>query len=133
VDGAPQPPPRVVVPRWVQLVLLPIALLGLWALARAAGKVLLIFIVAAVIALILNPAVAFLQRSRIPRGLAVLGVYLAFFTTLAGIGFLLANPISNQVDRFTRDLPHITREANKRIASLQRNLDKHGLHVHLVK
>jgi len=121
------------VPRWVQLVLLPIALLGLWALARAAGKVLLIFIVAAVIALILNPAVAFLQRSRLPRGLAVLAVYLAFFLTLAGVGFALANPISNQVDKFTRDLPHITREANKQIASLQRTLDKHGLHVHLVK
>ena len=39
-------PPRVVVPRWVQLVLLPLALLALWALAKAAGKVLLIFIVA---------------------------------------------------------------------------------------
>ena len=132
-DAAAQPPQRVVVPRWVQLVLLPIALLAIWALARAAGKVLLIFIVAAVIALILNPAVAFLQRSRLPRGLAVLAVYLAFFLTLAGVGFALANPISNQVDRFTHDLPHITREANKRIASLQRTLDKHGLHVHLVK
>src|SRR5437764_689650 len=73
------------------------------------------------------------RRRACPRGRAVLAVYLAFFTTLAGIGLLLANPISNQVDRFTRDLPHITREANKRIASLQRNLDKHGLHVHLVK
>ncbi len=40
-------PPRVVVPRWVQLVLLPISLLALWALARAAGKVLLVFVVAA--------------------------------------------------------------------------------------
>ena len=63
-------PPRAVVPRWVQLVLLPIALLALWALAKAAGKVLLIFIVAALIALILNPAVAFLQRRGLPRGLA---------------------------------------------------------------
>ena len=132
-DAAAQPPKRVVVPRWVQLVLLPLALLGMWALARAAGKVLLIFIVAAVIALILNPAVAFLQRSRLPRGLAVLAVYLAFFLTLAGVGFALANPISNQVDKFTRDLPHITHEANKQIASLQRTLDKHGVHVHLVK
>ena len=61
-------PPRVVVPRWVQLVLLPIALLALWALAKAAGKVLLIFIVAALIALILNPAVAFLQRRGFPAG-----------------------------------------------------------------
>ena len=34
--AAPVPP--VVVPRWVQLVLLPLALLGLWALARAAGR-----------------------------------------------------------------------------------------------
>jgi predicted PurR-regulated permease PerM len=66
--------PRVVVPRWVQLVALPLALLALWALARAAGKVLVVFVVAALIALILNPAVAFLQRSRLPRGLAVLAV-----------------------------------------------------------
>ena len=43
---APPSPPRVVVPRWVQLVMLPLAVLALWALARAAGKVLLIFIVA---------------------------------------------------------------------------------------
>ena len=33
-----RPGPPVVVPRWVQLVLLPLALLGLWALARAAGR-----------------------------------------------------------------------------------------------
>ncbi len=126
-------PPRVVVPRWVQLVLLPVALLGCWALAKAAGKVLVIFIVAGVIALILNPAVAFLQRSRFPRGLAVLAVYLAFFLTLAGIGFLLANPISDQVRTFTNNLPHIVDEANKKIATFQGELNQHGLHVELVK
>jgi hypothetical protein len=49
--------PPVVVPRWVQLVLLPIALLALWALARAAGTVLLVLVIAGVIALILNPLV----------------------------------------------------------------------------
>jgi predicted PurR-regulated permease PerM len=95
--------------------------------------VLLIFIVAAVIALILNPAVAFLQRSRLPRGLAVLAVYLAFFLTLTGIGVLLANPISNQVRTFTRNLPTIVKEANKRIATFQNELDKQGIHLHLVK
>jgi predicted PurR-regulated permease PerM len=128
-----KPPPRVVVPRWVQLVLLPIGLLGLWALARASGKVLLLFIVAAVIALILNPAVAFLQRSRLPRGLAVLAVYLAFFLTLSGIGVLLANPISNQVKTFTHNLPTLRNEANKQIATLERELDKQGIHLGLVK
>jgi predicted PurR-regulated permease PerM len=131
--AAPVEPPRVVIPRWVQLVLLPIALLAAWALARASGKVLLLFVVAGVIALILNPAVAFLQRSRLPRGLAVLSVYLAFFLTLTGIGFLLANPISNQVRAFTHNLPHIVNEANRAIAELQSYLNNHGIHVHLVK
>src|SRR6202035_4066900 len=126
-------PPRVLVPRWVQLVLLPLALLALWALARAAGKVLLVFVVAALIALILNPLVAFLQqRTRFPRGLAVLAVYLAFFLTLAGVGFLLANPISNQVRTFTGNLPHIVNEANSQIESFQGYLNKHGIHAKLV-
>jgi len=123
--------PRVIVPRWVQLVLLPLALIALWALAKAAGKVLVIFVVAGLIALILNPAVAFLHRARLPRGLAVLAVYVAFFLTLAGIGFLLANPISDQVRTFVHNLPHIVDEANKRLATFQDELNEHGFHVHL--
>jgi predicted PurR-regulated permease PerM len=139
-DSAPAPadrseigPRRVIVPRWVQLVLLPLALLAVWALAKAAGKVLLIFIIAGVIALILNPAVDLVQRPRVPRGLAVLAVYLAFFLALTGIGFLLANPISDQVRTFTNNLPHIVNEANKEIGTLQTELDKHGIHLKLVK
>jgi predicted PurR-regulated permease PerM len=132
-ESPPAQPARAIVRRWVQLVLLPLALLALWELAKAAGKVLLIFIVAAVIALILNPLVAFVQRPRIPRGLAVLVVYLAFFLTLVGIGFLLANPIADQVRTFTHNLPHIVNEANQRIATFQSELNHHGLHVEIVK
>jgi predicted PurR-regulated permease PerM len=126
-------PPRVVVPRWIQLVLLPLALLAAWALAKAAGKVLLIFIVAGIIALILNPAVAFLQRSRLPRSLAVLAVYLAFFLTLAGIGVLLANPVSNQVKSFTHSLPHLVDEANVTIIRFQGDLKQVGIHARLAE
>ena len=57
----------VVVPRWIQLVVLPLAILGAWALLRAAGPVTLLFVVAALIALLLNPFVAFLQRARACR------------------------------------------------------------------
>ena len=74
--------------------LLPLALLGLWALARAAGTVLLILIVASIVALIVNPLVRMLERRRLPRGLAILAVYLGGVAVLVGIGFLLANPIS---------------------------------------
>ena len=131
-ERAAAEPPRVVVPRWVQLVLLPLALLALWALAKAAGKVLLMFIVAGLIALILNPAVAFVQRARLPRGLAVLAVYLAFFLSLAGIGLLLANPISDQVRSFSHNVPHIVEEANKTIAERANGRSTAtGLHVKL--
>ena len=120
-------------PRWVQLVLLPLALVALWAIAKAAGKVLLLFIIAGLIALILNPAVAMIHRERIPRGLAVLAVYLAFFVTLAGVGFLLANPISHQVQKFSNSLPSLEREANKQLLEAERFLNKHGIHVKIVK
>ena len=135
----PQPPPseeeveRVVVPRWIQLVALPLMLLLGWALLRAAARVVLLFVIAALIALILNPAVAFIQRGRVPRGLAVLAVYLAFFLSLAGLGVLLANPISNQVRNFSRNVPHIVSSANKRLADLQKSLNKQGIHVTFIK
>jgi predicted PurR-regulated permease PerM len=126
-------PTRTVIARWVQLAVLPIALLAAWALASVASAVLVLFIVAGLIALILNPAVAFLQRRRLPRGLAVLAVFLGFFVALAGIGFLVANPISNQVKTFSNNLPNLVDEANKQIASFQKELNKSGVHVHLVK
>jgi putative heme transporter len=126
-------PPRVVVARWVQLVALPLALLAAWALARAAGKVLVVFVVAALIALILNPAVALLQRSRLPRGLAVFVVYLAFFLTLTGIGFLLANPIVHQAQSFSRNLPTLGNEANQTLANIQSWLKGNGIDFEFIK
>jgi putative heme transporter len=131
--GEAAEPPRTVVPRWVQLVLLPLILIALWAIAKAAGKVLVLFIVAALIALILNPIVAFVQRGRMPRGLAVLAVYVAFFLVLTGIGLLVANPIADQVAAFSHNVPHLVDEANETLEDLQRTLDKSGVHVTIVK
>src|SRR5437870_5324333 len=93
IEGVRRPVAPVVVPRWIQLVLLPIALLALWALARAAGPVLLILLAASTTALILNPLLKMLQRRGTPRGLAILVVYLAFFAALGGLGVLLSDPL----------------------------------------
>ncbi len=124
----------VVVPRWVQLVLLPIAILALWALARAAGTVLLIFTVAAVLALILNPMVAWLQRrARFPRGLAVFSVYIGLLVVFAGVGFLLANPIADQAAKFGRDVPQIIDDANSQLHDVQTYFDDKGIDVELEK
>jgi predicted PurR-regulated permease PerM len=121
------------VPRWVQLALLPVSVLAAWVVIRAAGKVVVMFIVAAIIALILNPLVSFLQRRGVRRGLAVLAVYVGFFLVVAAIAYLLAHPIANQAERFAHDVPHIVNEANRELARLQHFLDRRGIHVHLVK
>lgn len=140
-DPSPPPAPpvpagaaRVVVPRWVQLVMLPTSILALYALARSAGTVLLAFIVAAVLALILNPAVAGLQRRlRFPRGLAVFTVYVGLLLAVVGAGFLLANPIADQAGKFGRDVPRIINDANQRLHDVQTYFDDQGIDVELEK
>jgi predicted PurR-regulated permease PerM len=125
--------PPVVVPRWIQLVLLPIALLGLWALARAAGTVLLILLAASVTALILNPLVRLLRHRGLPRGLAIVSVYLGGLAILAGLGVLLSNPVSTQVSHLAADVPQFVRQANKDLVSLQKFLNNHGIKVQIEK
>ena len=126
-------PPPWVVPRWIQLVVLPLALLGLWALARASGPVLLILIAASTLALILNPVVRKMERARVPRGLAILAVYLTGVAILVGIGLLLTDPISTQITRFQNDVPHLVKQANKDLTNLQNWLNSHGIKVHIQK
>ncbi|HET6865803.1 MAG TPA: AI-2E family transporter [Solirubrobacteraceae bacterium] len=127
--GVPVAP--VVVPRWIQLVALPLALLALWALARAAGTVLLILLAASTVALILNPLVKRLVRRGLPRGLAIFVLYVGVFAFVGGLGVLLANPVSTQVSRLERDVPQYVKQANHSLASLQRWLDARGIHVQI--
>ena len=128
----PRPPARVepvVVPRWIQLVMLPLAVLALWALARAAGPVVLIFIVAAVIALILNPLVKIVRRGRMPRGLAIAVVYVGFFLAVGGAIALLVNPVANQVQSLQREFPRLIDSANASLADFQGWLDDRGIGI----
>jgi predicted PurR-regulated permease PerM len=131
LEGEPPPPAAqpVVVPRWVQLVMLPISILALWVVARAAGPVLLIFIAAAIVALILNPLVTFFQRGLRYRGLAVAAVYVGFFGFLGLAGYLAANPIADQAKSFQRDVPGIIDSANQNLADLQKWLDDKGVNL----
>jgi predicted PurR-regulated permease PerM len=119
----------VVVPRWVQLVLLPLSVLALYVMARAAGTVLLVFLVAAVIALILNPVVSLVHKGPVPRTLAVIAVYVAFFTTLVAIGFVLSGPVADQARSFQRDVPDLVDHANKALHDVQVFFDDNGIDV----
>ncbi|HEX6619653.1 MAG TPA: AI-2E family transporter [Solirubrobacteraceae bacterium] len=135
LEAEPPPPSAepVVVPRWIQLVALPLLLLLGFAVIKAAGTVVLLFVTAAVIALILNPLVAGLQRFHLPRGVAIVCVYLGFVAALAAAGVLLANPISDQVTTLRDDIPSITDSANQRLADVQDYFDRKGINVEIKK
>jgi predicted PurR-regulated permease PerM len=123
----------VVVPRWIQAVVLPLAIVGAFLLLRAAGPVALVFIVAALVALLLNPFVAMLQRAHFPRGLAVMCVLLTLIVVLAGIVAVLANPIGDQASKFSDSVPGIVDDANAELADLQDWLDDNGIDVQVAK
>jgi len=136
---APMPPGAPVtiqIPRWAQLVLLPLVLLLIWAVAGAVRHVLFLFLVALLIALLLNPLVRGLGRARVPRGMAVGLVYLAFAAVVALAILALATVVVQQtrsaahrVDNyFTADSGHPPRTgAEQDLARFQRWLDHHHL------
>ncbi|MDP9384521.1 MAG: AI-2E family transporter, partial [Actinomycetota bacterium] len=119
----------VVVPRWIQLVLLPLAILGAYGLLRAAGPITLLFIIAALIALLLNPFVTVLRRTRFPRGVAVSAVVLGLAVIVGGAGALLADPLGDQVSAFQRNVPDLVADANEGLADLQGWLDRNDVNV----
>jgi predicted PurR-regulated permease PerM len=127
---------KMVIPRWIQLVGLPLVIVGLWILAGAVRHVVFLFLVSALIALFLNPLVRGLGRMWIPRGFAVAIVYLSFAAAVALAGIALATVVvnqtksaSNRVDAYFTNAhgqPPQT-DAERDVERLQVWLDHHGL------
>jgi predicted PurR-regulated permease PerM len=97
-------PPRIQIPRWIQLVGLPLLLVLLWVFARAAGHAVFIFLVAALIALLLDPIVRGLALLRVPRGVSVALVYVSFaaalLVILVALGTVVVSQTRTAADRF---------------------------------
>jgi predicted PurR-regulated permease PerM len=127
--------PTIRVPRWVQLVGLPVGLLVIWMLAGVLGHVIFLFLAAAVIAFLLNPLVRDLQRLRLPRGVAVALAFLTFATAVAFVGLALGSIVADQTrSATTRADDYVTVEdvggktgAEQDIDRLQHWLDTHRL------
>ena len=132
----PSAPVTIEIPRWAQLALLPVLLLLIWVLAGAVRHVLFLFLVALLIALLLNPLVRGLGRARIPRGAAVALVYLLFAAAVALAILALATVVvqqtrnaSHRVDHyFTVDSGHPPKTgAEQDLGRFQGWLDRHHL------
>ena len=77
--------PTIQIPRWIQLVVLPVALLVAFLLASTLGHVLFLFLTASVIAFTLNPLVRDLTRLKVPRAPSVFVVYAIFLAVVAAL------------------------------------------------
>lgn len=130
-DGAT----RIAIPRWIQLVGLPLLLLLAWTLANTVGRAVFLFVVAGLIALLLNPMVRTLGRIWIPRGIAIGIVYLSFAAAatfcviaLATVGTDRVRSTANRVnDFFTVANSHHQTGAEHDVDRLQLWLNTHHL------
>lgn len=116
-------------PALAKLVAFAAVVVVVWILSQTIGHVLLVFIVSVILAMLLNPLVRMLRRLRIPRGLAVLMVFLGFAAAIALSIFLVIAPVQTQVEEIQRNLPAYTDQAKRQADSLQGFFDRHGIDV----
>jgi predicted PurR-regulated permease PerM len=138
---APGAAPKIQIPRWMQLVGLPLLLILAWVVAGRVVHVVFLFLVATLIALLLDPLVKAIGtigigRFRIRRGAAVALVYLAFAAALIVSIWALATVVvdqtktaANRFDTYFTE-PHgqtDQTDADRDVDRLQHWLDTHGL------
>jgi predicted PurR-regulated permease PerM len=130
------PGPTIQIPRWIQLVGLPVLLVLAFLFASTLGHVLFLFLTASVIAFMLNPLVRDLSRLKVPRALSVTIVYAIFAATvvalLIAIGAVAIDQARNaaeRIDEYATNVDSATglTEAERDIDGLQAWLDDHGL------
>jgi predicted PurR-regulated permease PerM len=133
--------PKIQIPRWMQLVGLPLLLILAWVVAGRVFHVVFLFLVATLIALLLDPlvkAIGAIQigRLRIRRGLAVTIVYLsctaALIVAIWGLATVVVDQTKTAANRFdtyftTVDGRTGQTAADRDVDRLQLWLNSHGL------
>jgi putative permease len=97
------PAKKLVVSTYLQYVLIGTGALLLFAFVRQLGVVLLTFLLAGVLACVLNPLVRWLEGRGIPRVLAVLGVFAALVVVVLVALVVLIVPAAGQVGALVRN------------------------------
>jgi predicted PurR-regulated permease PerM len=129
-------PPQIQIPRWIQLVGLPLLIVFGWFFARAAGHAVFLFLVASLIALLLDPIVRTLGVFRVRRGVSVALVYVTFAGALIIILIAVTTVVvgqtrtaANRFNDYFTDLhgrSHQT-SADRDVDRLQKWLNEHHL------
>lgn len=113
------PAKKLVVSTYFQYILIGLGALVLAVLVWQISGVLLTFLAAAVLAYALNPVVRRLERWRVPRPLAVLGVFLVLTVAVVAALLVVIVPAVGQVQALVQNPQALVRQANGLVDQLQ--------------
>jgi predicted PurR-regulated permease PerM len=122
---------RIAIPRWVQFILIPLAVFLAIYFGRAASHAVFVFLMSAIVALLLNPLVLASRRIKCPRWLAVPVVYLIFIAAVVLVFVYLGPPLIRQLQRLFDAIPGWLDSLNGLLADLERWLLRHNIHASL--
>lgn len=119
------------VPPWVQLVGLPLVVFFGWLFATAASHAVVVFLIATLISLLLNPVVRMIASAGVPRPLAVLLVFSAFSVIIATFSVAVVDTVATEAGRVRSNLPEYSTRIEHKVDDIQKFVDRRGIEVNL--
>jgi predicted PurR-regulated permease PerM len=131
VAGRSQEQLHIIVPRWAQFLLIPLVVIVVLFLIPRISHAVFVFVMAMLLALLLNPIVESLRRVFLPRIVAVPLVYLTFAALVVVLALLGVPPVIDQARRLLELTPQWLAELDDWLADLQEQLAGVGMNVDL--
>lgn len=118
---------KIKIPKWAQMVGLPVILLLAWFTVSLFAQAIFIFATAGVIALIIDPLVRRLEWLRIPRFIGVFVVYLSLLAIIILFFILVIPPAISQLMELVDNLPSYTQTIRDQFDSWKSSLEQLNL------
>lgn len=123
---------QITIPRWAQLIVIPVAvLLGVY-FARMVSHALFVFLMATLLALLLNPLAKMLTRVHVARAVGVPVLYLAMLTIAGVIVAIGVPPLFRQAQGLVERAPEWASAINQALPDYQAYLERQGIFLDLV-
>ncbi len=123
---------QITIPRWAQLIVIPLVVLLTVYFARAVSHALFVFLMASLLALLLNPLAQLFTRVHVPRALGVPVLYLALLSAVGVMVAIGVPPLIRQAQGLVERAPEWAATINHDLPDYQAYLERHGIFVDLV-
>jgi len=123
---------QITIPRWAQLIVIPLVVLLSVYFARMMSHALFVFLMASLLALLLNPLAQLLTRVYVPRVVGVPVLYLALLSIVGVIVAVGVPPLVRQAQGLVERAPEWAATINRNLPDYQAYLERHGIFLDLV-